>query len=239
MFGQDGLLLTNEYVWMMAELGDRVPGNIDPRRANIELSLYLDAQLTAYTCGLFSLRTGPETSELIDPHEPDSEGIPNSWKVFGLANTRQAAALIQVGFVYEDRPAISISKMALDASVFERTHRVAYGVPCGTVIPDRPDPPPPPDPLVISNVAATTPDEASPFSTITWDTNRAADSTIEWGLTVAYGNSANDPTEVTSHTLDTDVVVGETTYHYRVTSYESATGMTVVSADGTFTSGVI
>ncbi|MCX6666441.1 MAG: PKD domain-containing protein, partial [Euryarchaeota archaeon] len=72
-------------------------------------------------------------------------------------------------------------------------------------------------------------------ATITWTTEQAANSTVEYGLTNSYGTSTADATFSTSHSvaLPSNLSSG-TRYHYRTVSYDQA-GNRANSSDQTFT----
>lgn len=70
-------------------------------------------------------------------------------------------------------------------------------------------------------------------ATITWTTNEAADSTVEYGTTTAYGSSKSDATLATSHSVNITGLTGGLTYHYRVKSKDGA-GNLSTSSDNTF-----
>src|SRR6185295_3323971 len=60
-------------------------------------------------------------------------------------------------------------------------------------------------------------------ATITWSTNEAADSLVEFGTTTAYGSSTSlDSMMVTSHAVSLAGLTENTTYHYRVKSKDAA-----------------
>lgn len=91
-----------------------------------------------------------------------------------------------------------------------------------------PAPPPPP---VISDVMVTNLTDVS--ATITWNTDLAATSGVEYGLKATYGDTESDSTMTLSHSITLTGLMPETTYHFRVWS---ATGSgTAVSVDYTFT----
>lgn len=72
-------------------------------------------------------------------------------------------------------------------------------------------------------------------ATISWSTNEASTSQVEYGITTAYGAfSPLDSTLVTSHSRVLGNLSPSTTYHYRVLSRDAA-GNTGISGDGTFT----
>jgi hypothetical protein len=87
--------------------------------------------------------------------------------------------------------------------------------------------------LVISAVAAV--NLSASGATITWTTNVAGDSQVEYGPTTAYGSStAPNPSLVTSHSQMLSGLAPSTVYHYRVKSRD-AVGNLATSGDGTFT----
>jgi len=85
---------------------------------------------------------------------------------------------------------------------------------------------------VISAVTAT--NIAATGATITWTTDEAANSQVEYGPTTSYGSSTTlDTNQVTSHSVNLTGLTAQTTYHYRVKSSDAA-GNPAVSADLTF-----
>src|SRR6185503_13905436 len=86
---------------------------------------------------------------------------------------------------------------------------------------------------VISSVSSGTPGTTT--ATITWSTDEAATSQVEWGTTTYYGGgiSSFDLTKVTSHSVMLTGLTTATTYHYRVKSRDAA-GNYSVSSDATF-----
>jgi phosphodiesterase/alkaline phosphatase D-like protein len=72
-------------------------------------------------------------------------------------------------------------------------------------------------------------------ATITWTTNEAATSQIEYGLTEEYDSSTTlDTNLVTSHSVDLTGLKAGKAYHYRVISIDAANNR-AVSEDYTFT----
>src|SRR2546422_4299700 len=60
-------------------------------------------------------------------------------------------------------------------------------------------------------------------ATITWTTNEASDSQVEYGPTTAYGRStARNASLVTSHPQTLSGLTAGTLYHYRVKSQDAA-----------------
>ncbi|HJU41525.1 MAG TPA: Ig-like domain-containing protein, partial [Vicinamibacterales bacterium] len=88
-------------------------------------------------------------------------------------------------------------------------------------------------PPAISGVAAT--GVTKNTATISWTTNEAANSQVEYGLTTAYGNfSTLDGALVTTHSTVLSGLSDGKQYHYRVRSRDQA-GNLAISADATFT----
>ena len=83
----------------------------------------------------------------------------------------------------------------------------------------------------ITNVASSGVTDTT--ATITWTTDQAADSQVEYGLTTSYGSSTPlDSTEVTSHSVGLTGLTPKMTYHYRV--HSSNVNGPSVSGDYTF-----
>ena len=88
-------------------------------------------------------------------------------------------------------------------------------------------------PPVISSVQAT--GITTSAATISWSTDEAATSQLEYGLTTGYGNTTPlEPTLVTSHAVTLSGLSPNTTYHYRVLSKDAA-GNLATASDQMFT----
>ncbi len=88
-------------------------------------------------------------------------------------------------------------------------------------------------PPVISGVAASS--ISSSGATITWSTDKPANSQVAYGTTSAYGStSALNSSLVTSHSVTLAGLAASTTYHYQAMS-QDAQGNLATSADFTFT----
>lgn len=86
-------------------------------------------------------------------------------------------------------------------------------------------------PTISSFSAATT----SSSSTLTWTTNEAATTQIEWGTTASYGNTTTlDSSLVTSHSVQLTGLAANTAFHARARSTDAA-GNTATSSDLAFT----
>lgn len=72
--------------------------------------------------------------------------------------------------------------------------------------------------------------------TVTWTTNRAATSEVDYGLTESYGLSAVSSSAVTAHSvvLNSALIAPGTTYHFIVMSTDSS-GKKATGTDATFT----
>lgn len=88
-----------------------------------------------------------------------------------------------------------------------------------------------PPPITIANVATT--NVTATTATITWTTDVAADSRVDYGTTIAYGATAVDAAMMTGHSEPLTALAPSTTYHYRVTS-ALATGESASSGDFVF-----
>lgn len=85
---------------------------------------------------------------------------------------------------------------------------------------------------VISAETVANPDITT--ATVTWTTNEAATSKVDYGLTSSYGSTTTlDATLVTSHSVGLSGLTGGTTYHYRVRSKDAQNNETV-GTDHTF-----
>ena len=86
---------------------------------------------------------------------------------------------------------------------------------------------------VISGITATSLTEAG--ATITWTTDEASDSQVDYGLTTSYGSSTTlDAAMTTSHSVPITGLTASTLYHYRVKS-RNAVSLLTTSTDNTFT----
>ena len=93
----------------------------------------------------------------------------------------------------------------------------------------------PPDTTVPVISAVTSANITSGAATITWTTNEASDTQIEYGLTTSYGSSTTlNSSLVTNHSQEISTLQPSTLYHYRVKSKDAA-GNSQISADYIFT----
>jgi hypothetical protein len=84
---------------------------------------------------------------------------------------------------------------------------------------------------VISSVSVSVTGQTT--ATITWTTDEASTSTVNYGTTASYGSTATGSSGVTSHSVNLTGLGSATTYHYRVRSTDAASNETVDS-DATF-----
>ncbi|MBP9773150.1 MAG: fibronectin type III domain-containing protein [Candidatus Peribacteraceae bacterium] len=88
-------------------------------------------------------------------------------------------------------------------------------------------------PPLLSSIVAMNVLESS--ATISWQTNENATTQIDYGTTIAYGNSTTlNPALLTAHSVGLSTLTAGTTYHYRVRSKDAA-GNEAVSGNNTFT----
>jgi len=88
-------------------------------------------------------------------------------------------------------------------------------------------------PPVISAVSAA--NVTASGATVTWNTNEAADSQMDYGITTAYGQTtALNPTLLTAHSVALSGLSANTTYHFLAKSRDLA-GNLATSGDATFT----
>lgn len=96
-------------------------------------------------------------------------------------------------------------------------------------------PPPPTDTTapVISSVLSS--NVSSSGATVSWVTNEASDTQVEYGLTTTYGSQSSlDSVMTTNHSRSLTGLSPSTLYHYRTKSRDAA-GNLAVSGDFTFT----
>jgi len=85
-------------------------------------------------------------------------------------------------------------------------------------------------------ISGVTPAQVSSTSaTISWATNQAADSQVDYGTTASYGTSSSlNSSMVSAHVVTISTLIPATLYHYRVKS-KNAAGLLSTSGDFTFT----
>ena len=86
-------------------------------------------------------------------------------------------------------------------------------------------------PPVISSIAST---PTTTAVTITWTTDRSANSEVVWGTTTGYGSASSSASFITGHSISISGLATSTTYHYAIVSANSF-GATATSSDQTFT----
>src|SRR5262249_25760407 len=86
--------------------------------------------------------------------------------------------------------------------------------------------------LIITSIASS--NISSVGATISWSTNKPADSQVEYGVNTSYGNVVSLLTMDTNHQLTLFGLTSDTLYHYRVKSKDQS-GNPSTSGDLTFT----
>ena len=139
-----------------------------------------------------------------------------------------------VGNVKITTDGISTFTVSADGAVSQGPNELAASGLPRTIALDDVVGPPDTTPPVISNVQATA--ITASGATITWTTDEASNSVVEYGLTTSYGSTASNATNVTSHSMPLTGLSGNTLYHYRVKSTDAA-GNTATSVDHSFQTG--
>ena len=98
-------------------------------------------------------------------------------------------------------------------------------VPLSSLPPENSDRP------VISNVKVTT---TKSTATVTWNTDKPANSVLDYGSNNLYGSNKNDPTKTTAHSISLTDLNSNTAYHYQAKSADSNNN-TASSGDKVFT----
>ena len=139
-----------------------------------------------------------------------------------------------VGNIKITTDGISTFTISADGAVTQGPNELlASGLP-RTIALDDITGPPDTTPPVISNVQSSAITASS--ATITWTTDEASNSVVEYGLTTSYGSTASNPANVTSHSIPLSSLSANTLYHYRVKSTDAA-GNTATSGDHSFQTG--
>lgn len=176
-------------------------------------SYHLDLEATSTSAyDFFPIRKGVSYGFQIPTYFPDgyaqfkvNGGSWNGWTEWGVANRTDA-----------------------DLQFYFTMAGAGSGTGSGTEPATSPATPPSP---VISGAAAAT----SANATITWTTNQASTSEVQYGTTTAYASASPvNSALVTSHSVTLTGLTGGTVYHYRILS-TNASGVRATSGDLTFT----
>lgn len=89
---------------------------------------------------------------------------------------------------------------------------------------------------IVSNISVANITTTS--ATVSWTTDEASTTQVQYGLTTDYGSIATGSSSVTSHSVTLASLSPNTTYHYRVTSADAANN-SATSANASFTTNVI
>ena len=139
-----------------------------------------------------------------------------------------------VGNIKISTDGVSTFTVSADGAVTQGPNEVAAAALPRTMALDDVAGPPDTTPPVISNVQATA--ITASGATITWTTDEASNSVVEYGLTTSYGSSTSNATNVTNHSITLSGLSATTLYHYRVKSVDVA-GNTATSMDHSFQTG--
>ena len=148
----------------------------------------------------------------------------------GSKRVRRLAHLHSVYRDYWDQPRANISRVGKVCGVYqqlgEQDRRDVFIV---KIPPPRHEGGGGGQSLVISSIASS--NVSATGATVTWNTNLASDTQVEYGTTTSYGLSTTLNTSlVTSHNVALSGLTASATYHYRVKS-KDASGNAAVSGD--------
>ncbi|HEV8588126.1 MAG TPA: fibronectin type III domain-containing protein [Pyrinomonadaceae bacterium] len=139
-----------------------------------------------------------------------------------------------VGDIKVTTDGVSTFTVSADGAVTQGANELAASALPRTFNLDDVSGPPDTTPPVISGEQASNITAGS--ATVTWTTDEASNSVVEYGLTTGYGSTASDATNVTSHSVPLNNLATNTLYHYRAKSTDAA-GNTATSADHSFQTG--
>src|SRR5688572_3746146 len=139
-----------------------------------------------------------------------------------------------VGNIQVTTDGVSTFTVSADGAVTQGPNELAASGLPQTIALDDTSGPPDTTPPVISGETATNITDSG--ATISWTTDEASNSVVEYGLTTSYGSTASDPANVTSHSVPLSGLAANTLYHYRVKSTDAA-GNTATSPDHSFQTG--
>ena len=139
-----------------------------------------------------------------------------------------------VGDIKITTDGVSTYTVSADGAVTQGPNELAASGLPRTITLDDASGPPDTTPPVISNVQSSNITAANAL--ITWTTDEASNSTVEYGLTTSYGSTTSNATNVTSHSITLSSLGANTLYHYRVKSTDAA-GNTAISVDHSFQTG--
>jgi beta-lactamase superfamily II metal-dependent hydrolase len=139
-----------------------------------------------------------------------------------------------VGNIKLTTDGVSTFTVSADGAVTQGANElVASGLPRTFNLDDVTGPPDTTPPVIsaelASNITAST-------ASITWTTDEASNSVVEYGLTTSYGSTASNAANVISHNVGLSSLAANTLYHYRVRSTDAASN-TATSGDHSFQTG--
>jgi beta-lactamase superfamily II metal-dependent hydrolase len=139
-----------------------------------------------------------------------------------------------VGNIKVSTDGVSTFTVSADGAVTQGANELAAsGLPRTINLDDVSGPPDTTPPMISAETASNI---TASGATTTWTTDELSNSVVEYGLTISYGNTASDATNVTSHSIPLSSLAANTLYHYRVKSTDGA-GNTATSVDHSFQTG--
>ncbi|OGZ34075.1 MAG: hypothetical protein A2Y98_03315 [Candidatus Portnoybacteria bacterium RBG_19FT_COMBO_36_7] len=148
----------------------------------------------------------------------------------GLANTSPSSDNFNFDFTAGDanKSAVFLADTSGGTYILSGVYNAMYTIVGGTADTTAP---------TISSVLASS--ITSSGATISWTTNEASNSQVDYGTTVSYGSQTTlDSSMVISHSQSLSGLSPSTTYHYRVKSRDAA-GNLATGSDNTFTTSAV
>lgn len=145
-------------------------------------------------------------------------GLDNTYSEGTISNstlaTSHSATIADVNFGTTYFVRVTVTDGANNTSLEEFTHTIEA-----------------PQPPVISNIQVSV-DETT--ATLTWETDNATDSVVNYGTDSGYGSTESNATLTVSHSVQLTNLQASTTYHYQVSGTDS-NSLSSASGDLTFT----
>ena len=139
-----------------------------------------------------------------------------------------------VGNIKLTTDGVSTFTVSADGAVTQgASELVASGLPRTFNLDDVSGPPDTTPPVISAELASNI---TAGTASITWTTDEASNSVVEYGPTTSYGSTASNAANVTSHNVGLSSLAANTLYHYRVKSTDGA-GNTATSGDHSFQTG--
>lgn len=206
-------------------LNDTAPTNDRWNFAAIEiLPAVTDTQAPTAPTGLTANATAPTNVNLSWTASTDDVGV-TGYKIY--RDGTQIGTSAATG--YSDTTTVASTSYSYTVRAYDAASNTSGDSNTANVTTPTPDTTAP----TLSNITAGSITQTG--TNVTWTTNEASDTQVEYGLTASYGSSTPfDASLVTSHSATINGLTSNTTYHYRVKS-KDASGNLATSGDNVFT----